>query len=279
MTAQSGSSDSVVRPDHSQAVALNDVTALFAHRWLALANLGWGLVSGLPWLAPVLMKVGAAGAGRIIYVIFSFLCHQFADRSFFLFGSQASYAASELLPLAPAGDPRLAMRAFRGTPTLGYKVAWSDRMVAIYAGLFVGGLLFALVRHRLCIPNLLWPALLLVPMAVDGGTHVLSDLAGFNVGFRYTNIWLAALTHERLGSSFYVGNALGSFNSWTRLISGSLAGLAMVWAGYPILEAHFESVRATLQGQLAAVTQSADHPPDAESVDPTSAEEEEKVHP
>ncbi|MDF1514108.1 MAG: hypothetical protein P1S60_09890, partial [Anaerolineae bacterium] len=61
-----------------------------------------------------------------------------------------------------------------------------------------------------------------------------------NVGFRYTNTWLAILTQHRLGDSFYMDNALGSFNSYARLISGVLSGFAVVLAAYPLLEVSFE---------------------------------------
>jgi uncharacterized membrane protein len=235
----------VVRPNRRWTRELNSGALFSGRHWLALVNLAWGLIFGLPWLAPILMRVGATRAARVIYFAYSFLCHQFADRSFFLFGPRLSYVASELLPLAPAGDPRLAIRAFQGTPPLGYKVAWSDRMVAIYGGILVGGLLFALARHRLQGPRWWGPVLLLLPMAIDGATHVLSDLAGFNAGFRYTNVRLAALTGHRLGTAFYVGNALGSFNSWVRLISGTLAGLAVVWAAYPAIETSLADVQVT----------------------------------
>jgi uncharacterized membrane protein len=235
-----------VRPNCRWTRVLSVGTLFSGRHWLALVNLAWGLVFGLPWLAPMLMRVGATRAARVIYFAYGFLCHQFADRSFFLFGPRLSYMASELLPLAPAGDPRLAIRAFQGIPALGYKVAWSDRMVAIYGGVLVGGLLFALARHRLQGPRWWGPALLLLSMAIDGATHVLSDLAGFNVGFRYTNVWLVALTGHRLGKAFYVGNALGSFNSWARLISGALAGLTVVWAAYPAIERTFGGDATTL---------------------------------
>lgn len=250
--SQSESTDAVNCARGSLPVSLKGITKVMARHWLGLFNLGWGIFIGLPWLAPFLMKVGATWPGRVLYFVYGFLCHQFADRSFFLFGPQSSYAASELLSLAPRGDPRLALRAFLGTPELGYKVAWSDRMVALYGGIFVGGLLFALVRRWLRRPNLVWPALLLVPMAIDGTTHVLSDFAPFDAGFRYTNVWLATLTQHRLGQGFYLGNALGSFNSWARLISGTLAGLAVAWAAFPTVETYVAGARSARREQGTA---------------------------
>lgn len=38
--------------------------------------------------------------------------------------------------------------------------------------------------------------LLLLPMLVNGGTHMISDLAGLGQGFRDTNLWLAALSGD-----------------------------------------------------------------------------------
>ena len=50
------------------------ILALSRH-WLAWANLFWGVVVGLPWLAPVLVRAGATGLARGIYSFYSYLCH------------------------------------------------------------------------------------------------------------------------------------------------------------------------------------------------------------
>ena len=71
---------------------------------------------------------------------------------------------------------------------------------------------------------------------LNGTTHLFSDLAGIGHGFRDANQWLAALTNASLPASFYTGDALGSFNSWARLITGILAGLGIVWLAFPNLE-------------------------------------------
>lgn len=224
-----------------------------SRHWLVWANLAWGLIVGLPWLAPVLMRIGAIGPARAIYLVYSFLCHQLANRSFFLFGPQWMYSYAELLPFVPGADTLLGLRAFIGAPELGYKVAWSDRMVSLYGGIFLGGLIFSLLRHRLRSPG--WPTfvLLIVPMAVDGVTHFISDLAGVGRGFRYHNVWLARLTGNLLPQSFYVGTELGSFNSWVRLVTGLLFGLAVVWMVYPVLETYFRDVRQALEPRLRQV--------------------------
>lgn len=223
-----------------------------SRHWLAWANLFWGVLVGLPWLAPVLMKMGATEPAWAIYFVYSFLCHQFANRSFFLFGPKLMVSYTELLPFAPNANTWLGLRTFIGTPELGYKVAWSDRMVSMYGGIFLGGLIFALLRPRLRLPG--WRAFglmiaLMIPMIVDGTTHWVSDLAGVGRGFRYTNAWLAALTGNLFPQSFYVGNELGSFNSWMRLITGLLFGLAAAWMIVPLLESSFQDVRQTLESR------------------------------
>jgi hypothetical protein len=86
-----------------------------------------------------------------------------------------------------------------------------------------------------------------VTLIVDGTTHWVSDLAGLGQGFRYTNAWLTRLTGNLFPQSFYVGNELGSFNSWMRLITGLLFGLAAVWMMYSLLETSFQDVRQTLE--------------------------------
>jgi uncharacterized membrane protein len=228
-------------------IGIQRVILGFSRRWLAWANLFWGAIVGLPWLAPVLMKIGATGPARLIYRAYSFLCHQFANRSFFLFGRKWMYSYTELLPATSSVDNWLALRSFVGTPELGYKVAWSDRMVTMYGGIFLGGLIFALLRRRVKSPRWTVFGLLIAPMFVDGVTHTISDWAGIGQGFRYSNAWLAKLTGNWLPHSFYVGTELGSFNSWMRLLTGLLFGLAVAWMIYPQFEATFRDTRRALE--------------------------------
>jgi hypothetical protein len=97
-----------------------------------------------------------------------------------------------------------------------------------------------LLRRR--VPPLpLWGlALLLLPLAIDGTTHFLSDLSGFGRGFRDTNLWLATLTAGRFASGFYAGDAWGSFNAAMRLLTGGLFGLAVAWYALPRVQAALE---------------------------------------
>ena len=154
------------------------------------------------------------------------------------------YSAAELGTLAGVTNDPLALRAFIGSAELGWKVAWSDRMVSLYTSVFVFGLVARLLRRRLA-PLPIWAFVLLaLPMALDGGTHLLSDVAGFGQGFRDQNTWLAALTGSLLPRSFYAGDALGSFNSWMRLLTGTLFGLGVVWTAFPHIERALEPTNA-----------------------------------
>lgn len=122
---------------------------------------------------------------------------------------------------------------------MGWKVAWSDRMVSMYTSIVVGGLIYGLFRAKAKKIAFWVFALLALPIVLDGGTHILSDLAGVGQGFRDTNLWLQILTHNAFSMSFYQGDALGSFNSWMRLITGILFGLGLVGFAYPYINETF----------------------------------------
>jgi uncharacterized membrane protein len=206
-----------------------------ASRWFVVFLVIYGLWVWTPWLAPLLMHVGWEGAGRIIYSIYSFFCHQLPERSFFLFGQKPMYSLTAIQAAWRNTIDPLILRQFIGNPEMGWKVAWSDRMVSFYTTTWLFALVWWPFRRK--VKRLPWwgIALLLLPIAVDGGTHFISDLAGIEQGFRQNNQWLALLTNNLLPASFYMGNALGSFNSWIRLITGPLASLGIVWFVFPYL--------------------------------------------
>ena len=72
-------------------------------------------------------------------------------------------------------------------------------------------------------------------MAVDGGSHLVSDLSGIGQGFRDNNAWLAILTRYAFSPDFYAGDAWGSINSILRLATGVLFGFGIVWYTLPQL--------------------------------------------
>jgi uncharacterized membrane protein len=207
--------------------------------WFILFALLAGLYVLLPFLAPAFMAIGWSSAGKAIYFIYSFLCHQLPERSYFLFGPKVTYSLSEIQAAWQNTTNPLVLRQFIGSPAMGWKVAWSDRMVSMFTSIWFFGLLWYPFRRRL--PKLpIWGLfLLLLPMALDGTSHFVSDFWGIGQGFRDTNLWLAALTGHLLPVSFYVGDAWGSFNSLMRLLSGILFGLGIVWFAFPYLDESF----------------------------------------
>jgi len=212
-------------------------TNALAQHWLLLTNVVLGVYVGLPWLAPVFMQLGLPAAANLIYLIYSTQCHQLPQRSYFLFGPQTMYPLATIQAAWRVTDNPLILRQFIGNAEMGWKVAWSDRMVSMYTSIFVGGLLYALLRKRLHPVGVLGFTLLILPLVLDGGTHFLSDLAGLGHGFRDTNAWLATLTQNAFPPTFYAGDTFGSFNWWLRFITGMLFGLGIVWVAYPCLEA------------------------------------------
>lgn len=202
-------------------------------------SLIYGLYVGLPFLAPVFMRLGWTTPARVIYLAYSLVCHQMPQRSYFLFGPQTMYSLEQIQSVWQNTINPLVLRQYIGEPALGWKVAWSDRMVSMYTSVLVFAWLWYPWRKR--IKPLPWWGfvLFLLPMGVDGLTHMVSDFYGIGQGFRYTNTWLAELTNYAFAPTFYVGDGVGSFNFWMRLITGLLFGVGTVWFGFPYLEAAF----------------------------------------
>ncbi len=199
-----------------------------------------GVYVGLPWLAPIFMKIGWTGPANLIYALYSTQCHQLPERSFFLFGPKTMVSLSDIQSGWQNTDNPLMLRKFIGNPDMGWKVAWSDRMVYMYTSIILFATLLFVPRQKTLKPMPWWGfLLLLLPMAVDGSTHFISDLSGIGNGFRDSNLWLAILTNHSLPVTFYAGDAFGSFNSWMRLITGLLFGLGIVWFLFPHIQASF----------------------------------------
>lgn len=220
-----------------RAVALNRGLAGLARRWLLLLNTMVFLYVGLPFLAPVLMKAGAETPARWIYAAYSPVCHQLAFRSWFLFGEQAAYPRSlagldSITYGAATGlaeDDLLSARAFLGNQALGFKVALCERDVAIYGSIFLAGLAFALVRRRVKpLPLWAWAAFGILPMAIDGGSQLISGLPLLPVA------WGA-----RESTPFL------------RTATGLLFGVLNVWLAYPHLEETMAETRTAISVKLA----------------------------
>lgn len=230
-------------PDLSQRIPLkilfSRIAQTLSRHWFETFLIIYGLFVWLPFLAPLLMNIGWTGTGKALYFFYSFFCHQLPERSFFLFGQKPMYSLLEIQAAWQNTIDPLILRKFLGSETIGWKIAWSDRMISFYTSVWLFAVIWLPFRRK--IKPLPWWGfvLLLIPLALDGGTHMLSDFAGIGQGFRDTNQWLALLTNNSLPASFYTGDALGSFNSSMRLVTGTLAGLGIAWLAFPHVEKSF----------------------------------------
>lgn len=214
----------------------------FAHwvsrHWLAAFLVLYGALVWGPFLAPILMKNGATSAADAVYFFYSFLCHQLPERSIFFFGAKPMYTYAEIKAVWPL-DGFAGLRQFVGNAAMGYKVAWSDRMISTYGGIWLGGVLYVLGRGRLPkVSPIVWFLLGVLPIGLDGFTHMLNDIVAgtTGLGFRDTNVWLQLLTGNHLPQAFYVGDQFGSFNSWARWVTGLSFGITTVLAFFPVIE-------------------------------------------
>lgn len=222
------------------------------NHWFAAFLIAYGGWVIMPFLAPVFMRLGLDGAGRAVYFIYSFFCHQLPERSFFFFGAKPMYSLGEIHAAWKNTDNPMILRQFIGNEALGWKVAWSDRMISFYTSVWLFAVIWYPLRRKLK-PISWWGfTLLLIPIALDGGTHAISDFAGIGQGFRDTNEWLRLLTNNIFPATFYAGDALGSFNSLMRFITGLLAGLAIVWLALPYIfeNSNVDFSRLTSSAQL-----------------------------
>lgn len=214
----------------------------FAKHYLAVFNLLVLIYFGLPFLAPTLMEVGLPGPAKLVYTPYSYVCHQLAFRSFFLFGEQLSYprAAADVSGLLTFGQASglgesnsaqdlYAARGFVGNPVMGYKIALCERDIAIYGAILLFGLLYALSGRRLpSLPWYLWILIGLVPIGMDGVSQLLSQPPFSLLPYRESTPFLRALT-------------------------GALFGFTTAWFGYPLVEVTMAETRQIMANKLLRV--------------------------
>lgn len=249
---------SPVSPTARSLVQWIDSAALFIVRhWLALFLLIYGLWVWLPFLAPVLMHIGQTGPAGVLYFVYGFFCHQLPERSLFFFGPQVMYGLDQIGKVWST-ENQLVLRQFIGTPEMGWKMAWSDRMISTYGGVWLGAVLWAILGKRAPRVSLaVWLVIGILPLGLDGFTHFINDIvAGSSgLGFRDTNDWLRALTGSAFPYSFYYGNMLGSFNSWARWLTGLAFGITTVFAIFPVIRGALLETRHDLEAQLGRLTE------------------------
>jgi uncharacterized membrane protein len=232
--------------------AVDRATLYVSRNWLTVFLVVYGIWVLTPLTAPLLMQVGATGPANAVYLIYSMFCHQLPERSFFFFGPKPMYSLQEIARVWPT-DNAIILRQFVGNAEMGWKMAWSDRMISVYGGVWLAGIAYTLNRGRLHVSLLAWILLGILPLGLDGVSHMVNDVvAGTSgIGFRDTNAWLQALTANALPASFYAGDQLGSFNSWARWITGVLFSITTVFALFPIVNASMAETSRDAERQMA----------------------------
>jgi uncharacterized membrane protein len=219
-------------------IAIDRAILAFSRHWLLAFNLFIFVYVGIPFLAPVLMRAGLTGPARIIYTVYSPLCHQLGYRSWYLFGEQSNYPRAEFQGRTGIDPNDLwGARAFLGSESLGFKVAFCQRDVAIYAGILLAGLVYSLpfVRGRLKpLHWIAWIAIGLVPIGLDGFSQLFSN-------YPYNTLPLFNLLPSRESTPLL------------RTLTGALFGLANVWMAYPYVQESMRDVRRELEAKLARV--------------------------
>jgi uncharacterized membrane protein len=212
------------------------ISLWLSRHYLALFNILVFLYLGFSLLAPILMKVGATTPAQVIYRAYGFVCHQFAFRSWFLFGEQSVYPRAEaavpgLITYQQAtgldGYDLLAARSFVGNSQLGYKVALCERDVAIYGGILIFGILFAIFQRKIkSIHWLVWILVGIVPIGLDGFSQLFSQPPLSFIPLRESTPLL-------------------------RTVTGFLFGFMTAWFGYPYVEESMRENRRFLEGKLS----------------------------
>ncbi|MBN2470966.1 MAG: DUF2085 domain-containing protein [Anaerolineae bacterium] len=234
-----------------RAIKMQRTVLWVTRHWLKLVIAFFGLYVGLPFLAPTLMHLGATGPAAAIYTMYSPMCHQYAFRSWFLFGEQAAYPRAdagvgglvgyesfaaqdphfEAIPDVYAWTPdlQIASRTFIGNLQMGYKVALCERDVAIYGALLLFALFFGLVRNRLRpVPILLYLLLGLGPIGLDGFSQLLSEPP--------LNLW-----------------PIRESTPLFRTLTGALFGVMNGWLALPYLEESMRESRQEIRDKLREI--------------------------
>jgi uncharacterized membrane protein len=228
----------------SQAISNSDhLSYWISKHYLFVFNLFLLLYVGVPFLAPVFKKVGWNAPAQVIYTVYSPLCHQWAFRSFFLFGEQPYYPhAAAKVPgvlsfeqvsgISDLNDPsRLQARAFQGNPTLGYKVAFCERDVAIWGAMALFGLVFPLTRRH--IPRIHWIVWILVglvPIGLDGFSQLFSQIP---------SAFIQSFLPYRESTPLL------------RTLTGFIFGFMTAWFMFPLIEETMADTRRMLSKKFA----------------------------
>ncbi len=231
-------------------IFLQKTILTLARHWFLVANVISGTILALGFLAPAFMSAGLTDTGQPFYNFLAPHNHQLPQRSYFLFSQAGGIQTYSLEQIIAAGADPENLQAFVGNPELGFKMALNHRMVAILMAIFLGGLGWGLAKGRPRL-SLIWFILLMLPLLVDGFSHMRSESSG--LGFRETNAWAIRLTGGAFTDEFYEGSTIGSLNWWLRTVTGALFGLGFVWFLFTYFLVRFRAIRAQLEPKLRRI--------------------------
>jgi uncharacterized membrane protein len=262
-------------PTSRLASGIDKLSYGFAKHWLLIFNTAVAIYVLLPIAAPTLMKMGLTAPARVIYTIYSPMCHQMATRSFFLYGDQPVYPrelagtnftslesyAQELPEFAGINPDNwapffLAARSFLGNEQMGYKTALCQRDMAIYGFIFLGGVLYAIVRRFREIKPLPVIVFIIVgmgPIALDGFSQL------FSYAFAPTPLSEPAPWQLTLQNLLPLRESPPAM----RFLTGAIFGFMLVWLVYPHIN---KGMKATEQDMAWRLSQQGSSPPPVETI-------------
>jgi len=236
-------------------IFLDKIILGFSKAWAFWLSLIIAIYAGLPVAAPIAMHYGATGFGNAIYTIYSPVCHQFAFRSWFLYGAQPAYpreraGVASLKPFEffASQEPffegvdvstldaglTIAAKRFTGSERMGYKFAFCERDFAIYAALALFGFaFFVLQKLGIKVPALPFWAYLLIaiaPIGLDGFSQLFANppFNGFGLGVY----------------------PIRESTPFLRTLTGGLFGLGNGWLAYPYIAESMDETRIMLEERL-----------------------------
>ena len=235
-----------VNSSRAQTITRADrVSYWLSKHYLAIINFFLILYIGLPFLAPAFKKAGWNGPAEVLYRMYRPFCHQWAFRSFFLFGEQPYYPhAAANVPdvltfeqvsgITDQNDPtRIQARVFEGNSVLGYKIALCERDVGIWGAMALFGLVYAATGRR--IPKLHWLLWILIglgPIGLDGFSQLFSQIP---------SNFIHSILPYRESTPFL------------RASTGFLFGIMTAWFMFPLIEESMVDSRRLLSKKFAAL--------------------------
>ncbi len=147
------------------------------------------------------------------YAAFSVTCHQKLSRSLCLFNDGEGYWVADCTPqegryVTTPADRSEVRVSYDGA--VGLKMPVCSRDIGLYSAMLVGGLLYPLARRlEDDVPPAIFLILALVPIGIDGGIQIVSEIGILPFVYESTNA--------------------------VRLATGAIAGLAAAFYAVPIL--------------------------------------------